>query len=294
MSDPHRLVRSRLNQVSRRALAAAITDEPPADAKASVWRAIGLALPASGVVLGATASTSAATTSQGPITGEAMTSGVETALGKLSVMGSAATGVVATAPWVFKAVATGVAMGVALGAVTLVPGVVSRGTHPVPAASVTDAMASPPRGARSSLRVAPPSRSAAPADGAATISGAPAMSFDAPVPEARFVNATRSLEGVTPSRSAMPPADTLREESQLLVRVRQALSASDGARALSLLAEHRRVFGAGTLTQERDVMAVQALVQLGRMQEAKTHAKSFLQKYPASPHGETMRAIVER
>jgi outer membrane protein assembly factor BamD (BamD/ComL family) len=101
---------------------------------------------------------------------------------------------------------------------------------------------------------------------------------------------------VAASKGAAPAsaADTLREESQLLMRVRQALSASEGLRALELVAEHRRAFGAGTLTQERDVMEVQALVQLGRVKDAKAHAKAFLQRYPGSPHTEKVRAIVER
>jgi hypothetical protein len=93
--------------------------------------------------------------------------------------------------------------------------------------------------------------------------------------------------------NAQPAHDELREESQLLVRARQALNAANEALALQLLDEHRQRFARGTLGQERDSLEVQALMKLGRTEEAKGRARAFLARFPLSPHNEKMRLIAE-
>ncbi|MFO0761930.1 MAG: hypothetical protein U0359_36155, partial [Byssovorax sp.] len=77
----------------------------------------------------------------------------------------------------------------------------------------------------------------------------------------------------------------LREESRRLSEARDALRRGDAAGALALLDEMRRKFPQGTLAQERETLAVEALTRSGRTDEAKARAASFKDAYPESPHG---------
>jgi outer membrane protein assembly factor BamD (BamD/ComL family) len=87
-------------------------------------------------------------------------------------------------------------------------------------------------------------------------------------------------------------SDQLREESALLVRTRDALNASDAARALELIQDSRERFAGARLAQERDALEVQALVIAGESEQAMARARMFLTRYPDSPHAEKIRAIV--
>jgi hypothetical protein len=91
----------------------------------------------------------------------------------------------------------------------------------------------------------------------------------------------------TPSSSAV----RLREETTLIRDARQALRQGDAARALRLLDEHRRLFSAGVLQQERERLAIEALAKSGRAAEASARAAAFLRKYPDSPHAGEIRGL---
>jgi hypothetical protein len=96
--------------------------------------------------------------------------------------------------------------------------------------------------------------------------------------------ATRPATG-SPSR----PADA--EEYRLLRAARRAL-AETPARALALAEDHARRFPSGMLGQEREVIAVEALVELGRAGQASERARSFFTAYPNSPYrGRIERAL---
>jgi hypothetical protein len=56
------------------------------------------------------------------------------------------------------------------------------------------------------------------------------------------------------------------------------------ARALLLADEHAARFAGGALDQEREVIAIDALLRLGRRGEATARAERFRQKYPRSAH----------
>jgi hypothetical protein len=87
------------------------------------------------------------------------------------------------------------------------------------------------------------------------------------------------------------PASRLREETTLLREARQALRQGDNATALRVLDECRRRFPAGTLEQERERLAIEALLKGGRAREASTRAAEFLRKYPDSPHTNEIRGF---
>src|SRR5690606_4034242 len=83
-----------------------------------------------------------------------------------------------------------------------------------------------------------------------------------------------------PTADAAPPKRAPRAaaqgegEAELLERARRAL-AQDPKRALALTRQHQARFPKGLLTQEREVIAIEALRRLGREQDAKQRAGTF-------------------
>jgi hypothetical protein len=59
-------------------------------------------------------------------------------------------------------------------------------------------------------------------------------------------------------------------------------------RTLGLLDEHQRRFPEGPLTEEADIIHIEALTRLGRLDEAKMRTERFHTRYPASLHGRTI------
>ncbi|HVW29664.1 MAG TPA: hypothetical protein VHC69_30080 [Polyangiaceae bacterium] len=90
-----------------------------------------------------------------------------------------------------------------------------------------------------------------------------------------------------PSQGDLPSSDedtpSAEAEATLLGRAHRAL-ASNPALALSLTNEHRREYPSGALGQERDLIAIEALVGLGRLAEARDRAAAFRARYPSSAH----------
>jgi len=103
-------------------------------------------------------------------------------------------------------------------------------------------------------------------------------------------SAAPPAQAAAPHRS-VSPARRLVEETTLIRDARQALRAGDTGRALRLLAESRRLFPSGVLQQERERLAVEALVKAERRTEASARARAFLRRYPDSPHASEIRAL---
>jgi outer membrane protein assembly factor BamD (BamD/ComL family) len=80
-------------------------------------------------------------------------------------------------------------------------------------------------------------------------------------------------------------------ETKLLERAQIALR-SQPAEALVLCNDHVRRFPAGTLTQEREVIAVEALVKLGRRDEARSRADRFEARFPGSSHTRRLEILL--
>src|SRR5690606_6580416 len=76
----------------------------------------------------------------------------------------------------------------------------------------------------------------------------------------------------------------LAAEGQLLDRARSALARGDVDAALAAIAEHARSFGRGQLAEAREALAVQALVEAGRSDEARARAARFHKAFPASAY----------
>jgi hypothetical protein len=125
-------------------------------------------------------------------------------------------------------------------------------------------------------------RPAAPPPSATPPSEPPAIAVD----DLPAAPTGRSGSGGVPAPVASPASrgaqSQLAAERQLLDRARGALEQEDGAAALATIAEHERKYPDGILVQEREAMAVRALLLLGRAPEARARADRFKSRFPDS------------
>jgi hypothetical protein len=97
-----------------------------------------------------------------------------------------------------------------------------------------------------------------------------------------------------PSPAAVASAATgIAAEAQLLERARSLLDESP-ARALMLAGEHRERFAKGQMTAERELIAIDALLRLGRHQEAKQRAQPFLADGASQVFAQRLRNLLDR
>jgi hypothetical protein len=94
---------------------------------------------------------------------------------------------------------------------------------------------------------------------------------------------------VTAPLPANPPAPS---ETALLDRGHQALRSQNPAAALAAADEHARAYPRGTFAQEREVIAIEALVALGRRPEAAKRAGRFRAAFPGSAHQARIDSLV--
>jgi hypothetical protein len=86
---------------------------------------------------------------------------------------------------------------------------------------------------------------------------------------------------IAPKPATKPAPLAPLSEAELLEQARVALK-SDPSRALARANEHRSRFPGGALVQEREVIAIKALRQLGRTAEADRRADAFAKAFPGS------------
>jgi hypothetical protein len=182
------------------------------------------------------------------------------------------------------------------------PGVLSRvpgtrtpateGVRPEMAQGVPPSDASPTSAPTTAEAVAP----AAPSPEAKPGSGAPAearstvravASPAAPAPS----SAARAPAGGATSETTKPPVAPPPSETELLRDARLVLN-QNPAQALSLCEQHRREYPGGSMSQEREVIAITALAHLGRNDEARARAERFARAYPSSPYRKRVDAVV--
>ena len=77
-------------------------------------------------------------------------------------------------------------------------------------------------------------------------------------------------------------------ELDLLHGARAALSMRPLA-AYALTEQHRSTYPDGVFAQERDALAVEALLRAGDLDRARTRAEKFIERYPSSPHAHRFR-----
>ena len=125
----------------------------------------------------------------------------------------------------------------------------------------------------------------------------PAPSHDpSHAPHAEIEEAPRTT-AVEPTPAAAPrpqskpaPAEEAprMSEAELLLKARQALK-RDPELALRLASEHQAQYANGRLTPEREVLAIEALRNLGRKAEADERLRRFESAYPDSIHRKRLR-----
>lgn len=135
-------------------------------------------------------------------------------------------------------------------------------------------------------RVAGPPISGPAADGSASavVEAAPVPSVASayqPVPAASATTEPK-LDRSGPRQEPQATRSQLALERRLLDQARAALERGEPAAALSFTTLHERQFPAGALAQEREAMAIRALVALGRTAEAHMRAARFRVRYPDS------------
>jgi hypothetical protein len=89
------------------------------------------------------------------------------------------------------------------------------------------------------------------------------------------------------------PASALDPETELAL-LRRALGAlpAHPNESLELAAQHERDYAQGIFGQEREVIAIDALVALQRTSAAEARARRFLARYPRSAHAPRIRALL--
>ncbi|MDB4945688.1 MAG: hypothetical protein JWP97_5222, partial [Labilithrix sp.] len=120
----------------------------------------------------------------------------------------------------------------------------------------------------------------------------PAAPDPLPAPPVRATASTPA----GPSSAAAPAASVTGndgEEIALLARAHEALSTSP-ATSLALCSEHGKRFAAPHFAQEREAVAIEALVYLGRTDEATRRLDAFRAQYPTSSHRAHLEDLISR
>jgi hypothetical protein len=131
------------------------------------------------------------------------------------------------------------------------------------------------------VKAAPPANVASPmTEPSPALTPEPPEVTPAPEPAHALPHPRRAPEG------ADPMAELL-----LLEEAHRAL-ASEPRRTLEATATHARRFPRGQYAQEREVLAIEALLALQRVSGARTRAERFLARYPDSSHARRVRALL--
>jgi len=93
-----------------------------------------------------------------------------------------------------------------------------------------------------------------------------------------------------PSSSEASAPDPLAELA-LLTRARRVLL-STPERTLALTEEHRRLYAHGAFAEERELLAIEALIRLGEQAAAKRRGETFLRDHPGSAHVVRVRDLL--
>jgi hypothetical protein len=111
-----------------------------------------------------------------------------------------------------------------------------------------------------------------------------------PTPTPTVIETPAAVE--TPAPTPPPPPAPL-DETKLVGRAQSDLL-TNPARALSECNDVAKQLPHGELAQEREVIAIDALVRLGRRDEANARASRFEAAYPQSAYRRRIDAILER
>ncbi|HEX4621983.1 MAG TPA: hypothetical protein VH208_10495 [Myxococcaceae bacterium] len=93
----------------------------------------------------------------------------------------------------------------------------------------------------------------------------------------------------------LPPVPATPQVNEVeLVHQAQDMLGDNPRAALSLAEKHRQLFPDGTFAQEREVIAIDALVRLRRTTDAAERARRFEESFPGSAHLPRVHALVQK
>jgi hypothetical protein len=127
--------------------------------------------------------------------------------------------------------------------------------------------------------------------GAATASGPRSAPGVSPAAEASST-AARNEPPPVEQRAALALSPPETPDEVTILRSARAVIRTDASTALRLAEEHKVHYPSGALAQEREVIAIEALVSLGRSAEARQRAERFARDYPGSAHWPRIAALV--
>ena len=177
-----------------------------------------------------------------------------------------------------SATSTGIATKAVVGAI-VVAGAIGLG------AWLATERAEVPRGAEAVPPSAEPERARAPIAAPELLPVPTTPSDPAPPRESPRPRTTRAITPEPAVAESAPPHPTisaLEQELRLVDAARAALDRSP-ARALELADVHRQSFPTGTLSPERELLTIEALLALDRVEEATGRAATLHRDHPASP-----------
>jgi hypothetical protein len=119
---------------------------------------------------------------------------------------------------------------------------------------------------------------------APTVTALPAPSSAPSTTPSSSLSAAPSSSARVNAGPGSAPIEAPKASELDLMRDAKAALAVDPNQALSILNRHARLYPAGVLAQEREVLAIDALLRLGRKHEASARAARFSSNYPASAH----------
>ncbi len=208
----------------------------------------------------------------------------------------AAAGVASGAPTAL--VKVGVTAAVATAIAALAIGYARRDPDPPADAPAANAQARPHDGV-------PLNPSGSAADSSASQASAAESAKTAATPAAEpnggpagHSGASRSTTGAgsspAPSAAAARPSASASPKPSEIALLRQAQSALGGSpsRALQVANQHSQLYPNGRLSQEREVIAIQALLKTGQAPAARSRAKRFIVVWPRSSHTPRVRTLV--
>lgn len=120
----------------------------------------------------------------------------------------------------------------------------------------------------------------------------PAMTSEAPapvVPEPATKHPRLERAHPEPRAASMSPE----AELALLERAQTTLD-RDASAALALAEQHARLYPKGMFAQEREILAIEALLKLRQRSAALSRARAFVERFPESAHARRVRALLER
>lgn len=189
-------------------------------------------------------------------------------IGHTAVSLGASAGAASAGAGVSAVAATSTAKVIALVAVSTVVGAIGGGgtvysvmrSQQPPREQVVE----PQRPAVEAIVLAPPSTAIPPTD---------APPPPTTRPSSRYTSQTAPAPAVVP---------TIETERLLVEQASIALARGDASAALEACAAHERLFPRGLLVEERESVAIRALVALGKRQNALERARAFGQRFPTS------------